>query len=165
MHANARAVTDAARIAGLSIEPREFPDGTRTAAEAADAVGTDVARIVKSLVFTVDGEPVVALVSGADQLDPDALAAAAGGRVATRADADTVRAATGFPIGGVPPFGHAGDLRVFVDRSLLAHPTVWAAAGTPRHSFEVGVDDLVRVSGGVLADLARRPPGAAGPTT
>lgn len=147
MHANAARVVAAARAEGLDIEVIEYPEGTRTAAEAAAAVGCEVARIVKSLVFDVDGTPVMALVAGDARLDEGLLAEVAGGTVG-RADADTVRTATGYPIGGVPPFGHATPLPTFVDQSLLAHDSVWAAAGTPRHVFEVGPADLLRLSGG-----------------
>ena len=154
MHAKARQVTEAATAAGLRIEVVEYPDGTRTAADAAAAVGCEVARIVKSLVFAVDGEPVLALVGGDARLDEDLLAGAAGGSVG-RADADLVRAATGYAIGGVPPFGHATALATFVDEPLLAHATVWAAAGTPRHVFEVDPRELVRVSGGRVVPLSR----------
>ena len=153
MHANAARVAAAAEAEGLRIEVHEHPDGTRTAAEAAAAVGCEVGRIVKSLVFTVDGEPVIALVAGDARLDESRLAEAAGGQVG-RADADVVRAATGYPIGGVPPFGHPAPLPTFVDQALLAHDTVWAAAGTPRHVFEVAPDDLLRLSGGRAVPLA-----------
>lgn len=153
MHANAARVVAAAEAEGLTIEVVEYPDGTRTAAEAAAAVGCEVGRIVKSLVFTVDGRPVVALVAGDARLDESLLAAAAGGTVG-RADADIVRDATGYPIGGVPPFGHASALPTFVDESLLAHETVWAAAGTPRHVFEVAPAELVRLSGARTVPLA-----------
>lgn len=155
MHANAVRVVDAARAEGLDIEVVEYPEGTRTAAEAAAAVGCEVARIVKSLVFTVAGQPVIALVAGDARLDEARLAEVAGGPVG-RADADDVRTATGYPIGGVPPFGHAAPLATFVDESLLAHDTVWAAAGTPRHVFELAPTDLVRLSGGRAVPLAQR---------
>lgn len=153
MHANAARVVAAAGAEGLAIEVQEYPDGTRTAAEAAAAVGCAVGRIVKSLVFTVDGRPVVALVAGDARLDESLLAEAAGGTVG-RADADIVREATGYPIGGVPPFGHATALATFLDESLLAHDTVWAAAGTPRHVFEVAPAELLRLSGGRAVPLA-----------
>lgn len=156
MHPNARRVIDAANARGLDIEVSEFPDGTRTAEDAARAVGTSVGQIVKSLVFVVDGRPTMALVSGANQLDPGRLAAAAGVSPDSveRADADTVRRATGYPIGGVPPFGHDEELPTYLDDSLLAHQTVWAAAGTPNHVFELTPPQLVQASGGTTADLA-----------
>lgn len=146
-------VVAAAEAAGLVIEPVEFPDGTRTAEDAARAVGVDVGQIVKSLAFAVDGEVVVAMVSGANRLDPARLAAVAAGESVERADADAVRAATGFPIGGVPPFGHRSPLRTFLDEDLQRYDVVWAAAGTPRHVFAVAPADLVRVTGAVVCAL------------
>ena len=155
LHANAQRVRDAAQDLGISIDVRRFPDGTRTAADAAAAIGVAVGQIVKSLVFAVDGELVLAYVSGANQLDEAKLAAAAGGVGCERVDADAVRAATGFPIGGVPPFGHDTPLRTFVDPDLLAHAEVWAAAGTPHDVFGIAPADLVRASGGTVVDLRR----------
>jgi prolyl-tRNA editing enzyme YbaK/EbsC (Cys-tRNA(Pro) deacylase) len=137
--------------AGLDIEVRRFPQGTRTAEDAAAAIGCTVAQIVKSLVFTVDGSPVVALVSGANRLDTDRLAAR--GRVG-KADAALVREATGYAIGGVPPFGHATALPVLCDRDLLAHDTVWAAAGRPDAVFPIAPARLVELSRAEVADLA-----------
>jgi Cys-tRNA(Pro) deacylase len=154
IHPNVSAVVAAAQAQGLDIEVREFPEGTRTARDAAAAIGVDVAQIVKSLAFEVDDRIVMALVSGPDRLDEAKLAAAVGGDVVTRADADAVRAATGYPIGGVPPFGHRSPLPTFVDRHLLDHDEVWAAAGTPRHVFALTPADLVRLSGNPPADLA-----------
>jgi Cys-tRNA(Pro) deacylase len=145
----------AAAERGLAVEVRQFPQGTRTAADAAAAVGCDVAQIVKSLVFLVDGEPVVALVGGADQLDERRLAEAAGGTTVGRADADAVRAATGYAVGGVPPFGHATALRCFVDDALLRHDVVWAAAGTPQHVFAVDPHRLATAAGATTAELRR----------
>lgn len=153
MHANAVRVAAAAESLGLGIEIREFPAGTRTAEDAAAAIGVDLGQIVKSLVFAVDGEPVLALVSGSNRLDEAALAAAAGGSAAARMDADAVRAATGYPVGGIPPFGHATPLRTFCDEDLLQWPVVWAAAGTPRENFGVDPSDLVRVTGAVVCRL------------
>jgi prolyl-tRNA editing enzyme YbaK/EbsC (Cys-tRNA(Pro) deacylase) len=95
----------------------------------------------------------MALVSGSDRLDEAKLAAAAGGTTVGKADADAVRAATGYPIGGVPPFGHRSPLPTFVDHHLLDHGEVWAAAGTPRHVFAITPADLVRLSGAGPADL------------
>ena len=119
VHPNVARVTQAARGAGLEIEVRKFPEGTKTAQDAADAIGVTVGQIVKSLVFGVDDEIVMALVSGVNQLDEKKLAAAAGGAKCKRVDADAVREATGYAIGGVPPFGHSTQLRVFVDPDLL----------------------------------------------
>src|SRR6476646_7630079 len=128
LHPNARRVLEAAGGLGLAIEVRRFPDGTKTAADAAAAIGVEVGQIVKSLVFLVDGAPVMALVAGDNRLDERKLSAANGGGRVARADADAVRAATGFPIGGVPPLGH--DLPIVIDEALLRFDEVWAAAGT-----------------------------------
>ena len=111
-HPNVSRVVVAGAALGLTIVPRRFPEGTKTAADAAAAIGVAIGQIVKSLIFAVDGEVVLAYVSGSNQLDERKLAAAAGGAKCSRVDADVVREATGFPIGGVPPFGHARHLRV-----------------------------------------------------
>ena len=155
LHPNTLRVIAAAREAGLEITTRRFPEGTKTAADAAAAIGVVVGQIVKSLVFGVDNEIVMALVSGSNQLDEKKLAAAAGGSKCSRADADAVRAATGYPIGGVPPFGHNTQLRVFVDPDLLQYDIVWAAAGTWNDNFGAAPADIVRVAGGVVTDLKR----------
>ena len=155
VHPNTLRVITAAREAGLEITTRRFPEGTKTAADAAAAIGVVVGQIVKSLVFGVDNEIVMALVSGSNQLDEKKLAAAAGGAKCSRVDADAVRAATGYPIGGVPPFGHNTQLRVFVDPDLLQYDEVWAAAGTWNDNFGAAPADIVRVAGGVVTDLKR----------
>ena len=154
-HPNVHRVVAAATDLGLTIEPVRFPDGAKTAADAAAAIGVEVGQIVKSLIFGVDGDVVVAYVSGANQLDEHKLAAAAGGRRCARVDADTVLAVTGYPIGGVPPFGHATPLPVFVDPDLLAFDEVWAAAGTWHDVFPLRPADLVRASGATVTDLKR----------
>ena len=155
LHPNTLRVIAAAREAGLEITTRRFPEGTKTAADAAAAIGVTVGQIVKSLVFGVDNEIVMALVSGSNHLDEKKLAAAAGGSKCSRVDADAVRAATGYPIGGVPPFGHSTQLRVFVDPDLLQYDEVWAAAGTWNDNFGAAPADIVRVAGGVVTDLKR----------
>jgi prolyl-tRNA editing enzyme YbaK/EbsC (Cys-tRNA(Pro) deacylase) len=155
LHPNVAKVVAAGNELGLAIEPYHFPDGTKTAADAAAAIGVDVGQIVKSLIFAVDGAVVLAYVSGRNQLDEHKLAAASAGSTCTRVDADTVRAATGFPIGGVPPFGHAMPLPVFVDPDLLDYDVVWAAAGTWTDVFAIAPAELVRVSGGTVTDLRR----------
>ena len=155
LHPNVMRVVEAARALGLEITTRRFPEGTKTAQDAANAIGVLVGQIVKSLVFSVDGEIVMAYVSGANQLDEKKLAAAAGGEKCSRVDADAVREATGFPIGGVPPFGHSTTLRIFIDPDLLQYDEVWAAAGTWNDNFAIAPNELVRVSGGVVIDLKR----------
>jgi Cys-tRNA(Pro) deacylase len=153
MHPNVARVTEAARAAGVDISVERFPEGTRTAADAARAVGCEVGQIVKSLVFMADARPVVALVSGANRVHLGRLATAVGATEARRADGDEARAATGFAIGGVPPFGHASHVAVVIDRDLLAFDRVWAAAGLPDAVFAIAPDDLLRASGGTIADV------------
>jgi len=156
LHRNVTRVVEAGSAVGLDVQPVRFPEGTKTAIDAANAIGCHVGQIVKSLIFAVDGEVVLAYVSGSNQLDEMKLALAAEGATCSRVDADTVRAATGFPIGGVPPFGLATQLRTFIDPDLLLYDEVWAAAGTWHDVFPIAPNDLVRASGGVVNDLARR---------
>lgn len=155
MHPSAQRVANAARNLDLNVEIIEFEQTTRSAAEAAEAIGCQVAQIVKSLCFTIDGQPVIALVSGANQLDERKVAAlrGVGRKKVKRADAATVKEATGFSIGGVPPFGHATQLAVYIDEDLTQFDVVWAAAGTPYAVFAIAPDDLVRASSGVVVDL------------
>jgi len=155
MHPNVVRVVEAGRALGVEVRPRRFPEGTKTAQDAANAIGVAVGQIVKSLVFAVDGVVLMAYVSGANQLDEKKLAAAAGGAKCSRVDADVVREATGFPIGGVPPFGHTTQLRIFIDPDLLQYDEVWAAAGTWNDVFPIAPNDLVRASGAVVTDLKR----------
>jgi len=138
---------------GLDVPVRTYPTGTRTAEDAARAIGCDVAQIVKSLVFTAGGRPVVALVSGANRLDTRRLEALAGVPV-TRADAELARSATGYSIGGVPPFGHATALPVYMDRDLSRHDVVWAAAGRPDAVFPISPARLAELSGARVERLA-----------
>ncbi len=158
-HPNVQRVVAAGEALGITVTPTTFPEGTKTAADAAAAIGCTVGQIVKSLIFGVehdgDTEIVLAYVSGANQLDEHKLAEAAGAHRCQRVDADAVRAATGFPIGGVPPFGHTTQLRAFVDPDLLAHAEVWAAAGTWHDVFPLSPNDLVRATGAQVTDLRR----------
>lgn len=137
---------------GISVAVKQFPADTRTALDAARVVGCEVGQIVKSLVFIAAGRPVVALVSGANRVDEGRLAAAVGAPV-TKAGAEAVRRATGYSIGGVPPFGHATQVPVFMDRDLLDHPSVWAAAGRPDSVFEISPERLRELSQAEVADL------------
>jgi prolyl-tRNA editing enzyme YbaK/EbsC (Cys-tRNA(Pro) deacylase) len=139
---------------GVPVEPVEFPEGTRTAADAAAAIGCDLAQIVKSLVFVADGRPVLVLTSGANRVDESRLATHLGARSVGKADARQVREATGYAIGGTPPFGHETDLRVLCDRSLLAHEEVWAAPGVPTAVFAIAPERLLAASGAEVADVA-----------
>lgn len=145
-----RVVAAAARH-GLALEIAEFPEGTRTAEDAAAAVGCAIDQIVKSMIFAADGELVLALTSGAHQVDPAALARAAGAGACDRADPDQVRSTTGYAIGGVPPFGHDNPVRTWIDPHLLNFTTVWAAAGTPRHVFPIAPAVLVDITGATTA--------------
>ena len=146
--------TGAARALGLHPEVRRFPEGTKTAVDAANAIGCDVGQIVKSLVFMADQDPVLALTSGANRVDEGKLAAAAGAGSARRASPEEARSATGFAVGGTPPFGHVGRVTTFCDRALMSYETVWAAAGTPDYVFPIDPQELVRLNGAVVIDLA-----------
>lgn len=148
----------AALALGLDPEVRRFPEGTRTADDAARAIGCDVAQIVKSLVFMADDAPVLALTSGANRVDTDRLAALCGASEVRRATPEEARTATGFAVGGTPPFGHPSAVRAFIDRDLLGFDEVWAAAGTPDGVFALGPDDLIRVAEAEVADIARTRP-------
>lgn len=145
--------TQAATALGLAPEVRRFPQGTRTAADAAAAIGCDIGQIVKSLVFVADGSPFLALTSGRNRADPARLAEALGAGEVRRATAEEARDATGFAIGGTPPFGHAMSLAVVIDRDLLGYDVLWAAAGTPDSVFPILPRDLVAASGGAVGDL------------
>jgi prolyl-tRNA editing enzyme YbaK/EbsC (Cys-tRNA(Pro) deacylase) len=147
-----RRVQAALRAAGVDARIEEFPASTRTAQEAAATVGTSVGQIVKSLVFLAGDSPVLALVSGVNQLDTQRLSALTGAAIG-KADANAVRQATGYAIGGVPPIGFPAPMPTFIDRDLLQYDVVWAAAGTPRHVFPIAPRLLVRITGGRLADL------------
>jgi Cys-tRNA(Pro) deacylase len=155
MHSSAQRVADAAGSLGLNIEVVEFDNTTRTAPDAANAIGCQVAQIVKSLLFLTDGQPVLTLVSGANRLDERKLAAirGVGRKKVKRPDADTTKQITGYSIGGVPPFGHVSSLPVYVDRDLTQFDVVWAAAGTPFSVFAIAPTELVRATGGVVEDL------------
>ncbi|HZG03911.1 MAG TPA: YbaK/EbsC family protein [Streptomyces sp.] len=141
------------------VEIRAFPEATRTAAQAAEAVGCGLAEIVKSLVFEADGEPVMVLMDGASRVDVERVRRELGAGKVRRADAATVRAATGYAIGGVPPFGHVTKLRVLADRGLLAHDTVWAAAGTPHTVFPLDPRSLIAHAGATVVDVREEAPG------
>jgi prolyl-tRNA editing enzyme YbaK/EbsC (Cys-tRNA(Pro) deacylase) len=140
---------EAAQAAGLEPAVRRYPKDTRTAEQAAHAIGCQLGQIVKSLVFKADAELVLVLTSGSNRVDEASVAPLFGVAHFGRADADEVRAATGFAIGGVPPCGHTQKLRAVVDTDLLEWDTVWAAAGAPDSVFELTPDDLVRVTGAV----------------
>lgn len=151
---------DALRELGLTelhSQIRRFPDATRTAAEAAAALGCELSEICKSLIFAADGVPVLVLMDGASRVDVELVRKELGAEKVTRADADVVRETTGYAIGGVPPFGHRTKTRVLADRSLLGHDVVWAAAGNPHAVFPMAPKDLVAQAGATLVDVREQP--------
>lgn len=139
---------------GVPVEVVEFPTETRTAADAAEAIGCDVAQIVKSLVFMADDRPVLALTSGRNRVDETKLARALDATGVRKADAAEVRSATGYAIGGTPPFGHATELEVVGDQDLTAFDQVWAAAGLPTTVFAISPERLREATGARIIDLA-----------
>jgi len=145
-------VRNALQAAGVESRIQEFSASTRTAQDAAAAIGISVSQIVKSLVFFSGESPVLVLMSGSNRLDPQRLAAITGAEI-RKADAETVRGVTGYAIGGVPPIGFPTRLLTFIDLDLTRYETIWAAAGTPRHVFETTPDDLVRVTSGTVGEL------------
>ncbi|MFH8758534.1 YbaK/EbsC family protein [Streptomyces atroolivaceus] len=144
---------EALRVLGLDVEVRRFPDATRTAVEAAAAIGCELSQIVKSLIFQADGVPVLVLMDGASRVDMELVRSELGAGKVERARADLVRETTGYAIGGVPPFGHRTRTRVLADRGLLGHTVVWAAAGTPHTVFPLDPQSLVTYAGGTVADV------------
>ncbi|HTT31145.1 MAG TPA: YbaK/EbsC family protein [Solirubrobacteraceae bacterium] len=147
MHPTAARFQQRLHERGLDVEVQVLPDSTRTAVEAAAAVGCEVGQIVKSLVFMRDGEPVMVLCAGDRRV-------AAGRLGLTPANADQARAATGFSIGGIPPLGHDQPLETLIDESLRRFPTVWCAAGTPYAVFEADVNALIEaIPGGAVAEV------------
>jgi prolyl-tRNA editing enzyme YbaK/EbsC (Cys-tRNA(Pro) deacylase) len=143
----------AARVLGHPVEVRRFPEGTKTAEDAARAIGCGVGQIVKSLVFLADERPVLALTSGANRVDTGRLAALVGAASVRRASPEEARAATGFAVGGTPPFGHTEPVRTFLDRDLLGYEEVWAAAGTPDSVFRTSPGELGRTARAEVADV------------
>lgn len=154
---SAQKVQDALVAAGLPSQVVELAASTRSSAEAAEAVGTTVAQIAKSLIFRAQpsGKAILVIASGVNRVDEKKLATLVAERI-DRPDADYVRDRTGFAIGGVPPLGHPVRLRTYIDRDLLALGELWAAAGTPNAVFKLTADDLVRITAGEVADLAKR---------
>ncbi len=138
---------------GVPIAVTRFPASTHTAQDAAREIGCTVAEIVKSLVFMANGEPVMVLCSGAARVDEAKLKALLEASGVRRATADEAKAATGYAIGGVPPFAHASSVRVIVDRGLLGFAGVWAAAGLPDAVFPIAPADLVRLADAAVADV------------
>lgn len=152
--ASTRRVLEAASEAGLDVEVRTFPEGTRTAQDAAAAIGCPVAAIVKSLVFLDDDGAALVLVSGANRADTTRVASVLGAGPVRRADATAVRAATGFAIGGVAPLGHPEPIRLVMDVDLCSLDEVWAAAGTPDTVFAVDPAALREATGARVEAVA-----------
>ncbi len=155
LHSTAERFAESAKSLGLVVEIRQFEATTRTAEDAANAIGCSVGQIVKSLVFLVDGKAVLTLVSGPSRLDEKKLAAicGVGKNKVKRADADKVREVTGFSIGGVPPFAHATKLRTFIDEDFWQYETIWAAGGTSNAVFAIAPDALARATEGQAVTL------------
>jgi prolyl-tRNA editing enzyme YbaK/EbsC (Cys-tRNA(Pro) deacylase) len=156
LKASARRVQTALAGLGFGFEVREFPDSTRTSAEAAAAIGCAVGQIAKSLVFRArqSGRPVLVVASGANRVDEKKVGRLIGDKI-DRAGADFVREKTGFSIGGVPPLGHAEPPVTLIDRDLLDFDEVWAAAGTPNAVFRLAPGDLAKMTGGRTAEVKK----------
>lgn len=157
MHPSTQRVIDAARQLGVELAVKEFAEGTRTAQDAADAIGCQVGQIVKSLCFVVDERPTMVFVSGDNQLDEKKLAelCLVGRKKVKRADAEAVKAATGYSIGGVSPFGHTTKMQLFMDEDLLQYAQIWAAAGTPHAVFPITPQQLQEKTGATVADVKK----------
>lgn len=156
LRASAQKVQDALDALGLSLQVVEFPSSSRSAQEAAEAIGCRVEQIVKSLVFkgAHSNQPILVLTSGRNRVDERKLAALVGEPV-KKPDAKYVRERTGFVIGGVPPVGHSEELETLIDKDLLELGVLWAAAGTPFAVFELTVGDLLRMTGGQVVSIAK----------
>ena len=148
----AEKVQTAIRELGLAREVIELAAHARTSQQAADALGVGVGQIAKSLIFTVNGSPLLVIASGANRVDEAKLGRLLGGTV-RRADPETVRQATGYAIGGVPPLGHPTSLPTYIDPDLLKHALIYAAAGVPECVFPLTPEELVRGTGGRVADI------------
>jgi prolyl-tRNA editing enzyme YbaK/EbsC (Cys-tRNA(Pro) deacylase) len=164
LHTSAQKVQAALAERGFTGRVVELPASTRTAQEAADAIGCTVAQIVKSLVFkgTESGDPILVETSGANRVDERRLKALLGEDI-QKADADFVRQQTGFSIGGIPPVGHANPITTIIDEDLLQFTEIWAAAGTPHAVFPLTPRDLQRLTGGRIASIRKVPDPAGSP--
>lgn len=152
---SAQRVQAALEQLGLTLEVVELPASTRTAVDAARAIGCEVGQIAKSLVFRTrtSARPILVIASGSNHVDVEAVGELTGEPIG-KADADFVRQHTGFAIGGVPPVGHDEPLETYLDQDLLAYEVIWAAAGTPHAVFRLTPSDLVRMTGGQVAAVA-----------
>jgi len=146
-------VQQALEAAGLTTRIVEMPQTTRTASDAAKAIGCEVGQIAKSLVFRVGDDPLLVIASGTNRVNEAKVATAIGATI-TKADAEFVRERTGFAIGGVPPVGHSSKIRTLIDEDLLRFDHIWAAAGTPNAVFELSPAELPRITGGSVARIS-----------
>jgi prolyl-tRNA editing enzyme YbaK/EbsC (Cys-tRNA(Pro) deacylase) len=156
LSASAQKVQDALEVLGVSLKVVELPGSTRTAVEAAQAIGVQVGQIVKSLVFKSKRtqRPILVIASGANRVKEKNIEVLIDEPLG-KADADFVREQTGFAIGGVPPVGHAQPIETFIDRDLLQYDEIWAAAGTPHAVFRLTPDELIRITSGTLVDIIK----------
>ena len=154
LSASAQRVQDALMKLGMTLQVVELPDSTRSAAEAAEAIGCSVGQIAKSLIFKTRNreEPILVIASGPNRVDEKKIGALVGEKI-TKPDADFVRQHTGFSIGGVPPVGLKQPITTFIDEDLLAFDEIWAAAGTPNAVFCLTGDDMVRATGGQVVGV------------
>tara|TARA_B100000029_G_scaffold375593_1_gene370035 strand:- start:97 stop:564 length:468 start_codon:yes stop_codon:yes gene_type:complete len=146
--------TQAAEQSGFSVVAEQFPEGTRTAKDAAAAVGCELGQIVKSLIFVHEENPYLVLASGKNRVDESLVAKVMGIESLSIATPEQVRKATGFAIGGTPPFGHPTPIPTTLDKDLLEYETVWAAAGTPDTCFPISPQNLEKITSAVVADVA-----------
>ncbi|GAB4398521.1 MAG: YbaK/EbsC family protein [Anaerolineales bacterium] len=156
---SAQKVQETLAIRGFAAQVREFSESTRTSAEAAQAIGCEVAQIAKSLIFKTKNSqtPLLVIASGANRVDEKKVRAHIGEKL-SKADADFVRTVTGFAIGGVPPIGHAQPLRTLIDADLMQYAVIWAAAGTPHAVFPLTPEELVRITGGEVVEIKQETP-------
>jgi prolyl-tRNA editing enzyme YbaK/EbsC (Cys-tRNA(Pro) deacylase) len=155
---SAQKVQDALAALGFANQVIEHEAATRSAVEAAAAVGCQVGQIAKSIIFRLrnSGRPILVVASGPNRVSEKAVEALIGERLG-KADADYVRARTGFVIGGVPPLGHSEPVATFLDEDLMTWPEIWAAAGTPNAVFRLTPDELLRMTGGRVAAIKEAP--------
>ena len=151
---SAQKIQDLIKSLGYEYTVIEHAESTRTAQEAADRAGCELGQIVKSLIFKGknSGKPILVLTSGANRVDEKRISEHAGEPIG-RADADFVRAVTGFAIGGVPPLGHVQKMETYIDEDFLQYPTIWAAAGTPNAIFELKTEDLQAMTNGNVVQV------------
>ena len=155
MKSSVERVVGALASAGITTEVKEFAESTRTAEEAAAAIGVTVGQIVKSLVFLSGSQAILALVSGPNRASRQKLAALTGASSVVQPDADAVRRLTGFSIGGIPPVGHTSRLPTFCDPALLQYSVVWASAGTPHSVFSIPPSQLVALCEAQVAEICQ----------